>query len=259
MMLDYQEPSLPSLLELWQVWRRRFFANQWMVLGVAASLCLHAAILVIGGGSASPSKDEMGAGSRLMVRLQPSQPAVRTPTAAPPKKRILATEQRPSPAQINIPKQMPVPPTPVDVGSSSTQTGTASHLTVASFAMPSQSLFNWEALSAVDTRFYLASELDEGAQTLDNLNPVYPIDAYQKNIGGRVVVDVYISEFGWVEKVVLVIEEPQGYFFADAVMLQLEDAYFTPAIKNGRHVKSIKKIYYTFDERAAQLFDQGGY
>jgi TonB family protein len=86
-------------------------------------------------------------------------------------------------------------------------------------------------------RYYLARELDLRPRPLKPVEPVYPNDAFLKNIPGRVVVRLFISESGEVEKTLILHAEPPGYF-ERAVEQAFHAARFTPAMKHGLPVKA---------------------
>jgi protein TonB len=102
-------------------------------------------------------------------------------------------------------------------------------------------------------RYYLARELDVRPAPRDPVEPVYPNDAYLRDIAGRVVVRLYIAESGAVEKAVIVHAEPPGYF-EEAVQQAFRAARFTPAMKHGRPVKAqvVLEVRYDSPRRLAQ-------
>lgn len=69
------------------------------------------------------------------------------------------------------------------------------------------------------------------------MDPVYPNDAFLRDISGRVIVRLYIAESGAVDKALILQAEPPGYF-EEAVEQAFRTASFTPAMKNGRPVKA---------------------
>jgi len=102
-------------------------------------------------------------------------------------------------------------------------------------------------------RYYLARELDVRPAPREPIEPVYPNDAYLKDIPGRVVVRLFISESGKVEKVLILHAEPPGYF-EGAVQQAFRAARFTPAMKHGRPVKAqvVLEVRYDAPLRTAQ-------
>ncbi len=86
-------------------------------------------------------------------------------------------------------------------------------------------------------RYYLARELDLRPAPRSHIEPAYPNDAFLRDISGRVVVRLYVSESGAVDKVLVVHAEPPGYF-EDAVQQAFRAARFAPAMKAGKAVKA---------------------
>lgn len=87
------------------------------------------------------------------------------------------------------------------------------------------------------SRYYLARELDVRPAPLSHIEPAYPNDAFLRDIAGRVVVRLYVSESGAVDKVLVVHAEPPGYF-EEAVQQAFRAARFVPAMKAGKAVKA---------------------
>jgi protein TonB len=102
-------------------------------------------------------------------------------------------------------------------------------------------------------RYHLARELDVRPAPRAPIEPVYPNDAFLKDIPGRVVVRLFISESGAVEKALILHAEPPGYF-EEAVQRAFRAARFTPAMKHGRPVKAqvVLEVRYDAPLRAAQ-------
>lgn len=102
-------------------------------------------------------------------------------------------------------------------------------------------------------RYYLARELDVRPAPRTPVEPVYPNDAFLKDIPGRVVVRLFISASGKVEKALILQAEPPGYF-EEAVQQAFRAARFTPAMKHGRPVKAqvVLEVRYDAPLRAAQ-------
>lgn len=86
-------------------------------------------------------------------------------------------------------------------------------------------------------RYYAARELDVRPAPREPVEPVYPNDAFLRDVSGRVVVRLYLAESGAVEKALIVQAEPPGYF-EEAVQQAFRAARFTPAMKHGRPVKA---------------------
>jgi protein TonB len=119
-------------------------------------------------------------------------------------------------------------------------------------AAPSESRESKPAAPRTE-RYHLARELDVRPAPREPIEPVYPNDAFLKDIPGRVVVRLFISESGQVEKALIVHAEPPGYF-EEAVQQAFRAAHFTPAMKYGRPVKAqvVLEVRYDAPLRAAQ-------
>ena len=95
-------------------------------------------------------------------------------------------------------------------------------------------------------RYYTASELDLRAQQVNDVALVYPKAAYEMRIGGRVVVNILISDTGKIDALSVLESEPAGVF-DDHALAAAEALEFVPAVKDGQPVKSRKKIEIVYD------------
>lgn len=102
------------------------------------------------------------------------------------------------------------------------------------------------AKAAPSGRYYLARELDVRPAPRQRVDPAYPNDAFLRDISGRVVARLYITESGAVERALILHAEPPGYF-EEAVEQAFRAARFTPAMKNGRPVKAQMVIEVRYD------------
>jgi len=100
------------------------------------------------------------------------------------------------------------------------------------------------------SRYYLARELDVRPAPRSHIEPAYPNDAFLRDVSGRVVVRLFISESGAVDKALIVHAEPAGYF-EEAVQQAFRAARFAPAMKNGRAVKAevVLEVHYDSPRR----------
>lgn len=87
------------------------------------------------------------------------------------------------------------------------------------------------------SQYFLARELDVRPAPRERIDPVYPNDAFLRNVAGRVLVRLFLDETGTVEKTLILQAEPPGYF-EEAVEKAFKGARFTPAMKYGRPVKA---------------------
>ncbi|MBI3902241.1 MAG: TonB family protein [Nitrosomonadales bacterium] len=101
------------------------------------------------------------------------------------------------------------------------------------------------APAAPDMIYYPVEQLDVPPHLLGDMQQVYPARARTAEIEGTITLSLLINERGGVDEVGVVQAQPQGYFEAAAVdMLRVQN--FTPAIKQGRAVKSrwLTKVRY---------------
>lgn len=105
---------------------------------------------------------------------------------------------------------------------------------------------------APDPTYYAARELDVFPALATPLQLRYSERAAAAAIEGRALLLVLIDDTGNVDDVSVVETLPDGYFEDDAKQA-LMSARFTPALKNGRPVKSRLLVQITYGaERAAQ-------
>lgn len=95
-------------------------------------------------------------------------------------------------------------------------------------------------------RYYTARELDVRAEPINDVDLVYPRRAYEMRTKGRVVLRIFINERGAIDDVSVVKAAPPGVF-EEAALTATRALQFTPAMKNGRNVKSQKTIAVLFD------------
>ena len=94
--------------------------------------------------------------------------------------------------------------------------------------------------------YYTARELDVRAEPINDVDLVYPRRAYEMRTKGRVVLRIFINERGAIDEVSVVEAAPPGVF-EEAALTATRALQFTPAMKNGRNVKSQKTIEVAFD------------
>ncbi len=176
---------------------------------VAASLALHAAVVLAPSGAPPGSLlGRSGAGSPLAAHIvaapAPTPPAERA-SPAPPKPAHPAVEPEQAAAR------QATPPSPPPQAADAPALG-----------LPGAPVY------------YLQSELDVRARMQGHVEPPYPETAPPD--GGYVVLRLLISEEGRVERVLVVVAEPEGYFeqAADAFAA----ARFFPGRRGGAAVKS---------------------
>jgi protein TonB len=105
--------------------------------------------------------------------------------------------------------------------------------------------------AGVDLRYlsdnYLTSrEVDVRAAPVNDVDLVYPLQAYQNRVRGKVMLRLLINERGGLDNVSVLESEPRGTF-EEAALTATWALRFSPAMKNGRSVKSRQDIEVTFD------------
>lgn len=94
--------------------------------------------------------------------------------------------------------------------------------------------------------YYRTGDLDVRPQIKVRVMPVYPEIAALKNLGGRVIIRVFISETGSVDKVEVVQANPPG-IFDDSAITAFRAAEFTPGMKGHKAVKSLMTLEVSYD------------
>lgn len=210
-------------------------AGESLFLALAASLILHLALIY--GIEASPPRQSAGKPAVLQARLAPRQEDEAVLTAAAP-----ATEKEavlpltPAPAT-------PKPAAPAEAPRPALAPEKPSNLPAMDVPLP------------VDPTYYPAKQLDVHPKPLQKIDPKYPEPAETALLGGEVVVLLLIDEAGVVQETSVVEANPPGHFEASALEA-FDHARFSPAIKNGRNVKSrvqIKVIYEIGSEGAVKI------
>lgn len=102
------------------------------------------------------------------------------------------------------------------------------------------------SVAPTDAVYYKAGEVDHGAQFLNEILPEYPAEAHFRGLTGAVDLVLYIDEAGQIRDITVERAEPPG-FFEEAAIKAFRTARFSPALKNGRAVKSRKNIRVSFD------------
>ncbi len=175
---------------------------------VAASLALHAAVVLAPSGAPPGSPlGRSGAGSPLDARIValPAPPPTERASPAPPTRPAAEPEQA-APARQASPPSLPPPPADASA-----------------LGLPGAPVY------------YLQSELDVRAQMQGHVDPPYPATAPPD--GGYVVLRLLISEEGRVERALVVVAEPEGYFEQVAAEA-FAAARFFPGRRGGTAVKS---------------------
>jgi protein TonB len=97
---------------------------------------------------------------------------------------------------------------------------------------------------AAATYYWPPRQLDVRPQVKTHVMPEYPKDL-PAGVRGRLVLDLYVSDAGAVDRVVVVRAEPKGRFEESAVKA-FRAAHFTPGRRKGAAVPSRLRIEVTF-------------
>jgi protein TonB len=105
-------------------------------------------------------------------------------------------------------------------------------------AQPARDTIASPALPQIpDPTYYSARELDAYPRPLASLSFDYPERAARQSLSRKLLVQLLIDEHGTVREVSVVEAQPADYF-EDVALPVLAAARFSPALKNGRAVKS---------------------
>lgn len=94
--------------------------------------------------------------------------------------------------------------------------------------------------------YFGPNDVDVRAEPANEPVLIYPWIEYRRKISGVVVITLLINERGGLDKVAVVDATPPG-LFEDAALEAVNKLHFTPALKDGRPVKSRKTIDVVFD------------
>lgn len=100
--------------------------------------------------------------------------------------------------------------------------------------------------SAAATRYLSATDLDVRPQIMTHVMPRYPAELVS-GVRGRVVLELYISKEGALERIRVAQAEPPGRFEQSALEA-FRAARFAPGVKNGKPVPSLMRIEVTFGD-----------
>jgi len=100
--------------------------------------------------------------------------------------------------------------------------------------------------------YFPSKEVDVPAQAINDVMLHYPLAAFRQGIAGEVKLRVFINEKGTVDDATVTDAEPKRTF-DDAAIAAARQLLYTPAMKDGLAVKSIKAIAIVFDPSAEPL------
>lgn len=222
--------SLPSA-------RRRFIAMLWL------SVALHA--VFIGLTRLPPVAASLPA--ELQVRLAPpAAPAAALPESAPsPSRRLPPRKLSPQKPVQSTPQPAAAPaaaaPSPPSVAEP------AQAATLPSREAPGPQL---NVPQLVDTRYYSVKELDVPPSSVKKPDPVYPPQAEEQGVAGRVLVRLHLEADGSISRAEVASVTPGGAFgemFRKATLDSLKAARFRPAQRNGQPVRAVVEIPVVFE------------
>lgn len=96
------------------------------------------------------------------------------------------------------------------------------------------------------SRYWPASRLDVRPQIKTHVMPEYPAQL-PSGVNGRVVLELYISPQGTLDRVRVVRAEPPGRF-EDSALKAFSAARFTPGMRKGKAVHSLLRIEVTYGD-----------
>lgn len=97
---------------------------------------------------------------------------------------------------------------------------------------------------AAETRYWPAAKLDVRPQIKTHVMPEYPKDL-PSGVRGRVVLELFISATGTLDRVRVARSEPRGRF-EQAAQKAFSAALFAPGMRKGKAVPSLVRIEVTF-------------
>lgn len=225
-------------------------------VALAISIAFHLA-LVYGVRLAPPQAPAATVSSVLEARLVPAQPRSQVaavaivkpsprpadiaPAPAPPSPAVSrATDASPSPVTVPQRAETVAAGTPVSAEKRALPEGSDAPVTQKPSPLPAVSM-----PLAEDPTYYPAKQVDVHPEPLQPVNPQYPEAAAAANIQGEVILLLLIDESGRVRDVSVVEAKPEGYFEQSALDA-FRIARFSPAMKNGRPVKSRVLIHVNY-------------
>lgn len=207
-------------------------------LALLLSACAHLLGLYL---TDQPAARRNGAAQPMTVTLLHTPSKQSAPAELAP---LALASPRPSEAvQLPLPPLFPpsTPPTQAPTGA------------VAELASPAadqeESWPDWLAVFGQDedSVFYTANELDVRAAPLTLIEPAMPADLPSHIQSGRVELELRINEYGIVSDIRVMAADPPGWFDLAAIR-SFEQTRWQPAVRQGRFVKSLKRIEVCFGE-----------
>jgi TonB family protein len=103
----------------------------------------------------------------------------------------------------------------------------------------------------VDTRYYPTKELDVLPVALHKPEPVYPPQAEEQDISGKVLLRLHLEADGSISQADVVSVTPGGVFgelFKKSVQDAVRTLRFKPAKRNGLAVRALVEFWIVFDQ-----------
>lgn len=100
--------------------------------------------------------------------------------------------------------------------------------------------------AAAPPQYRRAAELEVRPQIRNHVMPEYPAEL-PAGVRGRVVLDLYISSTGTLDRIRVVKAEPPGRF-EQAALKAFSAARFTPGVRKGKAVPSLLRIEVNFGD-----------
>lgn len=100
--------------------------------------------------------------------------------------------------------------------------------------------------SAPDLNYFTSDQLDELPRPVNDVLLRYPENAFANGVSGEVRLRLLINEAGRVDKAMILEAQPEQ-IFDEAALAAARQLRFSPAIREGRVVKSEKNIAIVFD------------
>lgn len=217
--------------------RRRFIAMLWL------SVALHAAVI---GLTRLPPPVAVTLPPELQVQLaQPAAPA--RPAATMPESRPVPPRRLP-PLQTSVQSVLRPAPSPAAVTPSPAPVAEPAQAAPAPSREALGPQLNIPQLA--DSRYYSVKELDVPPSSVKKPDPVYPPQAEEQGVAGRVVVRLHLEADGSISRTEVVSVTPGGVFgelFRKATLDSVRGIRFRPAQRNGQPVRAVVEIPVVFE------------
>jgi protein TonB len=231
--------SLPTV-------RRRFLAMLWL------SAALHAAMI---GLARLPPPASVPLPPELEVQLaQPAAPAQAPvplpeprPAPKPPSPLLPAPQASSKPQAVVQPLPQPATPAAMPAPQAVPAPAQAVPAATAGREAPGPEL---SIPLVADSRYYTAKELDVQPSALRRPEPIYPPQAEEQGVAGRVVIRLHLEHDGSVSKTEVASVSPGGVFgelFRKATLDSLRAVRFRPAQRSGQPVRAVVEIPVVFE------------